>query len=85
MWVFGIVLQDLPDLADGAIDTVIGIEGYALSPDSLDDLLARNQLASLLHQQEQEFHGNAFQLEHTVGTTQLVGAQVELKILPEPD
>jgi hypothetical protein len=44
-----IVLQHLPNLADGGIDAVIGIEENILAPDLLDDPVAGDQLPSLIY------------------------------------
>jgi len=46
--VFWIVLEHLPDLADGAIDAVIGVKKNSLAPDPLDNFLPADQIAPLL-------------------------------------
>src|SRR5258708_36336680 len=43
-----IVLQHLPNLADGGVDAVVGIKENILAPDPLDDPVSGNQLPSLL-------------------------------------
>jgi hypothetical protein len=81
----GIILQHLPNFADGAVDAVIGVEENSVAPDSLDDLFARDQLTALLDQEEQDFHRDAFQPEPSIGAAQFVGAQVELEVVAESD
>jgi hypothetical protein len=82
---FGIVLQYLADLADGAVDAVVGIEKGALAPDTLDNLLARNDLSPLLDKKEQNLEWNPLQLEHTTGATEFIGLGIEFDIIPKPD
>src|SRR5713101_4089338 len=71
-WSFGVVLEDLTDLANRAIDAVVRIKEDALAPDPIDDLVPGDELAPLLHQQEQKLHRDAFELEHTSRETQLI-------------
>ena len=66
---FSIVLQYLANLADGGIDAVVGVEEDILAPDPLDDLVPGHQLTSLLDQEEQQFHGNPFELESPASPT----------------
>ena len=73
---FGIVLEDLADFPDRSIDCVIGIKEDVLAPKLFNDLFPRYQLAPPLHQQEQDFHGDSFQLQRAAGTSQLVRAKV---------
>ena len=82
-WPFRIVLQDFPDLADRTVDAVVGVEEYALAPDSLDDVLSTDDLSSLFHQDHKNFHRDALQLELTTGATELIGAEIELEVLPK--
>src|SRR6266581_7318690 len=69
-----IVPQDLPDLANRAVDAVVAIEVDALSPNPLDDLLPADQLSPLLRQEQQHLHGDSLQLERVAGAAQLVRA-----------
>jgi hypothetical protein len=80
-----IILERLTNFADRAIDAVVSIEEDAIPPDSLDDLFARDQLSSLLNQQEQDFHRNAFQPEHSISSAQFIGTRIELEIPLESD
>ena len=77
---FGIVFEDLADFSDRGIDCVIGIKKDVLAPKLLNDLFPRYQLAGPLYQQEQDFHGDSFQLQRAAGTPQLIGANVQLEI-----
>ena len=46
----GIVLQRLPDLANRCIDPVFGIYKSVIAPETLNDLLPRDQVAVLFQQ-----------------------------------
>src|ERR1700694_2714141 len=48
-WLLRIVLHHLPNLADRGVDAAVGIEEDVLTPDPLDDLVAGDQLPSLLY------------------------------------
>ena len=76
---FGIVLQDLPDFPNRAVDAVVDVEVNLLPPNPLDDLLPRDQLPAVLGEEQQNLHGNALQLERLAGASELVGAGVELE------
>jgi hypothetical protein len=57
------VLEDVSNLTDCGIDAGIRIDKNILSPNPIADLIACNELAPLLHQKEEDFHRNAFELE----------------------
>src|SRR6516162_1281885 len=78
---FGIVREDEADFPDRSIDGVIGIEKDVLSPELVNDLFPRHQLARTFHQQEQDLHGDSFKLQRAACTPHLVGAKVNFKIL----
>src|SRR4029077_13396982 len=78
---FGIVVKDLADLANRAIDAVVRIEENALTPNPLDDQLPADELPPMFHQEEQQFRRNALQLEQAAAAAQLVAAEVKLKIV----
>src|SRR5262249_32628581 len=82
---FGIVLQDLANLADGAPDAVIGVEENSVTPNFSDNLLAGNNLAPVLKQKNQDLQRNTFQFEHMTVTAQPTGMDVKLELLAEPD
>ena len=83
--VIGVIPEDAAELADGPVDAVVGIEEDLLPPDPLRDLFPGDQLSSSFHQQKQQIHRDALQLEHSAGAAQLVGPRVELEILPQSD
>jgi hypothetical protein len=84
-WLFRIIPENLPDLADGTIDAVVCVEEGILAPDSFNDLLAGDQLASVHHQQKQELHGDALQLDRASRAAQLVETQVQFEIVAKSD
>ena len=59
----GIVLQHLSQLAHGRVDAVIRVQEHILAPDPFHDLIPRYQLSPALHQQKQQFHWDAGQLQ----------------------
>jgi hypothetical protein len=40
----GVIFQHLSNLADGGVDAVVGVEENIFSPDSIDDLVAGDEL-----------------------------------------
>ena len=78
---FGIVLQNLPDLTNRSINAVIGVEEDILAPDSRDDVLPANDLSLVLDQDRQNLCRNALQFEQTTGAAQGVCGEVELEVL----
>src|SRR5262249_37436477 len=75
----------LADLPNRTIDAVICVEAYVAAPDPLDNLLSAYELTPLLHQQEQNLHRNALDLERTAGTAQFIRTQIEFEILSKLD
>ena len=61
---FGIIAQDLADLADGGVDSVFGIDEDVLAPEAIDDFLAGGDAALFLNEKEEEFHRDALQFQH---------------------
>src|SRR5262250_402942 len=55
----GVVVEDLADFPDGPVDTVVGIEKNVLAPHPFGDLIAADNLTSLLNEEEQNFQGDA--------------------------
>ena len=80
-----IVLEHLADFADGAVDAVVGIEKDVFSPDLFRNFFARDELAFLLNQDEQDLQGNALEFQGTSKVAELEGSQIDLEILPKPD
>jgi len=58
----GIVLQDLSDLPDRAIDAVIGVKENPFAPNPLDNLFPADELPPALQQQQENFSWDALQL-----------------------
>ena len=58
---------------------MLSVEEDALTPYSLDDLVASNQLAIALRQQNEQFHRDFFEFEDAISPTQLITAAVELE------
>ena len=81
----GIVLQHLPDLADGAVDAVVHIQVGALAPDPLGDLLPGDQLARALGEQQEDLQRDPLELDGPAGAPELVGRAVQLQLLAEAD
>ena len=81
----GVVLQYLANLADGGVDAVVGVEEDVLAPNPFYDLVTGHELPSSFNQEEQQLHGNSFQLERPAGAAQFVGAHVQVEILAELD
>jgi hypothetical protein len=77
----GIVFEDLADFPDRGIDCVIGIKEDVLAPKPFNDLFPRYQLARPPYKQEQDFHGDSFQLQRAAGTSQLVGSEVQFEFI----
>jgi len=78
-WLLGVIPERLPNLADGGVDAVLGVEKNVLAPDPFDDLIAGNQLTVPLHQEGEEVHGNLFELEDVVSPAQLITTAVEFE------
>src|SRR5580704_1968733 len=57
-----IVLQNLTDFADGAVDAVVGVEKDVFAPDLPGDFFAGDELTFLLDQNEQDLQRNALEL-----------------------
>jgi hypothetical protein len=84
-WLFGIVFQDLSNFPDGCIDAVVGIDKNFLPPDSLDDLIAHNEVAGVLQQQAKQFQRNPFEFQRLARAAQFVGTKIEFEVFSEFD
>src|SRR6185437_7982382 len=73
----GIVAQCLPNLAHGGINALLGIEKYVPAPEPRHDGLAADQLVAVLHQEDEELHGDFFQAEAGAVQAQLIALQVQ--------
>ena len=81
----GIILEHLADLADGGIDTVVGVEEDIFAPDLLDDLIPADELSVLRDQQQKQLHGNVFEFQGLARAAQFIGTEIKLKLAPESD
>ena len=81
----GIISEGLPDFSNGAIDAVVGVDKDGLAPNSLHNLIAGDDVSSLLHEEQQNLHWDALQFEHTPTSPQFVGVKVEFEVLCELD
>jgi hypothetical protein len=59
---FYVFPQRGPNLVNGGIDAVLGIKENIFAPQSLDNLLPTHHLPIFFQQQDEQFHGNAFEL-----------------------
>jgi hypothetical protein len=82
---FGVILQDLADLTDRAVDAVVGIEEDVLTPYPLYDVFPADDLSFLLDEDGENFRGNALQLKDATGTAQCRGGEIELEVLAKSD
>src|SRR5260370_35651296 len=80
-----IVFEDLSNFADRSIDAVVRIQEYVLPPDSLYDFVARDQLPSMLNEEEQQLRWNPLQFQRTARTAQLTHTYVEFEFTANGD
>jgi len=81
----GIIAEHLPDPADCGIDTVVGIQEDAFTPDPFDDLFPRDQLSPVFNQEKQEFHGHRLEFDGNSGRAQFVGPHIQQEIASKTD
>jgi hypothetical protein len=84
-WGVGVVLQDLPKLADCSPDTVVGIQENTLTPNPANDLISGNNVVPVLKQKEKDLERDALQLQHMSATAQPPRTQVKLVAFAEAD
>jgi hypothetical protein len=80
---FGIVLEDLPDLADGAVDAVVHIEEGVLPPDAFGDLFPGDKLARRSTRSRRISSGMRSSFTRRPARRKLVRCAVQLKVLAE--
>ena len=80
-WRIGIIIQRPPDLAYCRVDTALGVDEDAFTPDSIDDLTSGYQLPSAFHQKTQKFERDTFEMDDATIAAKLVDALVQLEIL----
>jgi hypothetical protein len=59
---------------------VFAVDEDALAPDSLQDLVAGNELTATFHQQKQQFQRDAFEANDLASAGQAIGVRVEFEI-----
>jgi hypothetical protein len=57
----GIVFQGLPDFPDRGVDAVLGVDEDIFAPEAVANFLAGDDAALLFGEQEEQFHGDAFE------------------------
>ena len=77
---FWIVAERLAELTDRHIEAIVGIQGYALSPDLLRQVFAADDLPLLLDEHGQRLKGNPLQPEHGTTPAQPGDARFECKV-----
>ena len=80
-----VITQSYPNLANRRIDSLARINEDVVAPESHDDLFSRDQLPMVFRKQNQQFHGELFQLDAAARSTQFVGVQVQLKLIKVED
>jgi hypothetical protein len=73
-------MQDETDFADGSVDAVIDVHEDVLAPKLLGDLLARNQLARALEQQDKQLHRELFEAQDAVAALKPKTRDVEREV-----
>src|SRR4029077_13245914 len=76
-----VVVQDLPDLPDGTVNAVVGVDINPVAPDPRYDLLPRDQLSTPLDQQQQDLQWGRLKLQRPASTPQFVAARLEFELL----
>ena len=82
---FAAVAEGLADLTNSAVDTVVGVEVDVRSPDSFDDLVARDELPGVFGKKEKQLQRNALQLDWPSRATEFVGSGIKLEVVTKSD
>jgi hypothetical protein len=82
---FRIVVQCYTKLAHCGIDSLAAIDKDVLTPEPLHDGIAGDQLPLALHQQNQQFRWESFELDYTASLPQFIGVQVKLETVEAED
>ncbi len=59
---------------------MLGVNKYILTPKPVDDLLPADDIAIFFRQQDEQLHGNAFELQHSVIAPQFIMGAIKLKL-----
>ena len=79
-WLSGIFLQRGPNLPDGGVDAVLGVDEHVLTPEPRGDLRPGDYVAILFSQQDEQLHGDALDLYDASVTTKLKAVAVQLEL-----
>ena len=63
-----IIVESLPEFPNRSIDAVVGVEKDVLTPNPLNNLFTCNKLRASLDEEQEQFHGNAPQLNGLTAT-----------------
>jgi hypothetical protein len=70
----------VPYLPDDGVQASVDVDEDIGSPEFLDNLVAPDELTTSLHQEEQQFHGQPFQLHRAFVAAQLVAGDVQFAL-----
>lgn len=82
---FAAVAEGLADFTDSTVDTVVGVEMYVRSPDSFDDLVARDELPGVFGKKEKQLQRDAFQLDRASCPTEFIRSGIKLEVVTKSD
>lgn len=74
---FGIIPERKANLADGGVDSMLGVNKNILAPEALDDFISRDEIPIFAREQDEQLHGDLFQLDRTTGTEKFKTVAVE--------
>jgi hypothetical protein len=78
-WLSWVIAKDESYLIDSSVDTTFRFTIDIFAPKALDDHLSGNQCAPASDQQDEQIHGDTFQLNRPTLAKQLVLPWVELE------
>ena len=78
--IFGVVAENVAELADGCVDAVFGIDENLTGPEVLRDLGASDELVLAGDQQDKELHRLALKTKRVAVAEQLKGSAIEAEI-----
>jgi hypothetical protein len=73
----GIFSQRVANFSDGGVNAVIGVEVDVFPPQAHDDFFATDQSSIFPDQENQQIHGDAFQMYRFSATSQLISAYIQ--------
>ena len=66
-------------LTDSRVSTVLGVQENPATPKAVHDFLARDEVGILFHQEDEQFHGEPFQLDRFPPTAQLITPWIQFE------